>query len=86
MIQLDRNKYREYKEGIISPQELADYLLRTYPASEIALALVETLDIEDKPIVISQEDFNRHFRIKGIRADGTLERRGYHKKIKDREI
>lgn len=85
MIMLDRTLYRQYKNGEISQKELADYLLRTYPASEIALALVETLDIEFKPITITQEEFALHFRIKGLRADGTAENRGTYKR-KDRDI
>ena len=76
MIQIDRNIYKQYKEGEISQKQLADYLLRTFPASEIALALAETLDIDIKPITISKEEFDRHFRIKGTRADGTPENRG----------
>lgn len=76
MIQIDRNIYKQYKEGEISQKQLADYLLRTFPASEIALALAETLDIDIKPITISQEEFNLHFRIRGIKPDGTPENRG----------
>lgn len=86
MIQIDRNIARRYKEGELSTKDLADYLLRTYPASEIALALAETFAFEDafKPIAITQEEFNLHFRIKGVRADGTPENRG--KRRKDRDI
>ena len=76
MIQIDRQIYRQYKDGEISTKEVADYLLRTFPASEIALALAETLDFEYKPITITQEEFNLHFRIRGIKADGTPENRG----------
>lgn len=84
MIQIDRQIYKQYKDGELSPRQVADYLLRTYPASEIALALVETLDIDLKPIAISQQEFNLHFRIKGVRPDGTPEKRGHHtKKTRD---
>lgn len=76
MIQIDRNIARQYKEGEISTKGLADYLLRTYPASEIALALAETMTFDFRPIAITQEEFDRHFRIKGTRADGTPENRG----------
>lgn len=85
MIQIDRNIYKQYKEGEISQKQLADYLLRTFPASEIALALAETLDIDIKPIAISQQEFDLHFRIKGIRADGTPENRGTYKR-RDRDF
>lgn len=80
MISIDRNIYRQYKDGEISTKEVADYLLRTYPVTEIALALAETLDIDIKPITISQEEFNLHFRIRGIKPDGTPEYRGRTKK------
>lgn len=85
MIAIDRQIYKQYKEGEISQKQLADYLLRTFPASEIALALAETLDIDIKPITISQEEFNLHFRIKGVRADGTPENRGTYKR-RDRDL
>lgn len=72
MIQIDRQIYRRYKDGEISTKEVADYLLRTYPVTEIALALAETLDFDIKPIPITEEEFRLHFRIKGTRegSDG----------------
>lgn len=79
MISIDRQIYRQYKDGEISTKEVADYLLRTYPVTEIALALAETLDFEYKPITITQEEFSRHFRIRGIKPDGTPENRGKRK-------
>ena len=85
MIQVDRAIFKQYKDGELSQKAFADYLLRTFPASEIALALVETLDIDYKPIAITQEEFNLHFRIKGVRADGTPENRGTYKR-KDRDF
>ena len=79
MIQIDRQIYRQYKDGEISTKEVADYLLRTYPVTEIALALAETLDFDFKPITITQEEFSRHFRIRGVKPDGTPENRGKRK-------
>lgn len=76
MIQIDRNIYKQYKDGEISVKQVADYLLRTYPVTEIALALAETLDFDFKPITISKEEFELHFRIRGIKPDGTPENRG----------
>ena len=76
MISIDRQIYRQYKDGEISTKEVADYLLRTYPVTEIALALAETLDFDYKPITITQEEFSLHFRIRGIKPDGTPENRG----------
>ena len=85
MLSIDRQIYKQYKDGEISTKEVADYLLRTYPVTEIALALAETLDFDYKPITITQEEFNLHFRIKGVRADGTPENRGTYKR-KDRDF
>jgi len=76
MIQIDRQIYKQYKDGEISVKQVADYLLRTYPVTEIALALAETLDYDFKPITISREEFELHFRIRGIKPDGTPENRG----------
>lgn len=76
MIQIDRQIYKQYKDGELSTKDVADYLLRTFPVTEIALALAETLDFDFKPITISKEEFELHFRIRGIKADGTPENRG----------
>lgn len=76
MITIDRQIYRQAKSGEMSKEQLANYLLKTFPVYEIALALAETLDIDYKPIAITQEEFNLHFRIRGIKPDGTPENRG----------
>ena len=78
MITIDRQIYKQYKDGEISTQGLADYLLRTFPVTEIALALAETVafDAEFKPITLTQEEFNLHFRIRGIKPNGEKEKRG----------
>lgn len=81
MIELDRQIYKQAKSGEISTERLADYLLRNYPIFEIAKALAETIHYEEpKPITITREEFNAHFRIRGVRADGTEETRGRSKK------
>ena len=76
MLSIDRQIYKQYKDGEISVKQVADYLLRTYPVTDIALALAETLDFDFKPITISKEEFELHFRIRGIKPDGTPENRG----------
>ena len=86
MIQIDRQIYRRYKDGEISSKEVADYLLRTYPVTEIAIALAETLDFDFKPITITQEEFSRHFRIRGIKADGSVENRGRRNRSEDKVV
>lgn len=82
MIQIDKQIFRLYKDGEISAKDVADYLLKTFPVTEIALALAETLDFDFKPITITQEEFSRHFRIRGVKPDGTPEYRGGHRKMK----
>jgi hypothetical protein len=79
MIQIDRNICKKYKDGELSTKDVADYLLRTYPVTEIALALAETMGFDFKPITITQEEFSRHFRIRGVKPDGTPENRGKRK-------
>ena len=80
MIVIDKAIIRQYRTGDMSTKSLADYLLRTYPVTEIALALAETMTYDPpKPITLTQEEFNEHFRIRGVRPDGEIERRGRKK-------
>lgn len=77
MISLERNIYRMAKTGEMTLEQLADYLLKTYPVYEIALSLAETIQYEPvKPITISREEFEAHFRIRGVKSDGSEEKRG----------
>lgn len=77
MIQLDRETYRKAKSGEMSIEQLANHLLRNYPVYEIAMSLAETINYEaPKPITITREEFEQHFRIRGVRADGSSELRG----------
>ena len=77
MIQLERAVYAQAKSGRMSLDALAEYLLKTYPVYEIARSLAETIQYtEPKPIVISEEEFRTHFRIRGTRNSGEEERRG----------
>ena len=80
MLSIDRQIYRQAKSGEMTKEELANYLLKTFPVYEIALALAETINYEEqKPIPITQEEFSRHFRIIGVKPDGTPENRGRRK-------
>ena len=72
LIQLDRETYRKAKTGEMSLEALADYLMKHYPVYEIALALAETINYE-APKPITREEFEQHFRIRGVRADGSSE-------------
>lgn len=77
MIQLERAVYAQAKSGQMSLDALAEYLLKTYPVYEIARSLAETINYEaPKPITITEEEFRTHFRIRGVRADGSSELRG----------
>lgn len=81
MIQIDRSLYKRFKDGEISVAEFADYLLKNHNAYEIALAFAEAawIEVNVKPITITQEEFDAHFRIRGQRmVDGnyTVENRG----------
>ena len=81
MIQLPRNIYLEAKSGAMSTERLADYLMKNYPVYEIALALAETINYnEPKPIAISREEFEAHFRIRGVKDNGEAELRGRPRK------
>lgn len=80
MIQLDRTIWKQAKSGEMSLDALAEYLLKTYPVYEIARSLAETIQYEEpKPIILTKEEFAQHFRIRGIRPDGTEETRGKRK-------
>lgn len=69
----------------MSIEEATHYLMNNYPVTQIAESLADLLlsDYQPvKPIIISEEDFAQHFRIKGITADNQVERRGRPKKEK----
>lgn len=58
---------------------LAANLTSTELTEELAATLKENRKLRDsipQMVRISQEDFNRHFRIIGTRPDGTKENRG----------
>lgn len=83
MIALPRPVYADAKSGTMSLEKLADYLLKNYPVYEIALSLAETIQYEPvKPIAISREEFEAHFRIRGVKSDGTEENRGRPRSVK----
>lgn len=77
MIAIDRQIYKQAKTGEITLEQLANYMLRNFPVYDIALSLAETINFEVyKPITISKEEFEQHFRIRGIRENGDAELRG----------
>lgn len=85
MLQLPRPIYTDAKSGNMTLDALADYLLKNYPVFEIARSLAETIEYtEPKPIVISEEEFRTHFRIRGVKDSGEAELRGRPRKDSER--
>ena len=77
MISIDRETYKRYKTGQMTLDKLTEYLIRNFSIYDIAHSLAETIDYEEpKPIVLTKEEFEAHFRIRGIKPDGTPELRG----------
>lgn len=82
---LPKEMEKALKDGLLEQRELSRYLIINYPVSVLADALSDFLlkaDITAQPIPLSQEDYERVtslFRIKGQRADGTVENRGKKK-------
>ena len=76
---------KDIKAGVVNATGVANYLLRTVTANELANALADYL-IEDvlgnsfTPILITEEMFKQHIRIKGWKDidgfTGTKETRG----------
>lgn len=80
MLSIDRTIYKQAKSGELSIEGLTEYLLRNFSVYEIAKSLAETIQYEEpRPIILTQEEFSAHFRIRGIRPDGTVENRGRRK-------
>lgn len=67
MIIPDAELTKQLKAGICNPKELSRYLLNNYPATQLAEALAEELieNTSSKPIVLTREQFETHFRVQG---------------------
>lgn len=80
MIQItDLQLKKEMKDGVAAPSDITKYLLKNYSSWEIAEALGEILAtnaIAPTRITISAEDFLAHFKVRGVKLDGTKEGRG----------
>ena len=66
---------KRLREGIIPTEELAKYLIDNYTtpvlANELAECLIELQS--NKPLLITMEEFQAHFRIKGTKwVDGQM--------------
>lgn len=68
MVIQDTELNKQLKAGICNKVELARYLLNNYSAPMLADALAEELIANQgasKPIVVSRQAFESHFRIEG---------------------
>lgn len=75
---MDKRTLAKRVEGM-SLDEASKYLTNNYPVTQIAEALADFLLSDSrvaKPIIITQEEFEAHFRIKGFTAEGASEKRG----------
>lgn len=64
----------------IGRHDLINFMMMNYPMNTLMEMLAEYV-LEDvtntaQPIVMTQEQFNAHFRIRNVRPDGTTETRG----------
>lgn len=88
MIQLTKKQRGAFLSGEVNTKDLAQEFLQSYPITEIAESLAELLTAptayaEPKPIVLSDEDYNRlmgMFRQRGVALDGSPITRGRKKK------
>lgn len=75
MVITDNNISKRLKEGTLPADELAKYLLDTYPTPVLAKELAECLigQQASKPMLITMEEFQAHFRVKGTKwVDGQM--------------
>lgn len=86
MINIDSVVLRRYKTGDITKEQFINYLIRAFSSIDIAESLAELIETDFTPIALTREQFERHFRIKGTRADGTPDGRGLSRHKKDRDI
>lgn len=81
MLLVDKALVSAVKTGQMERRELVQDLLRQNNVIELAEKLADYVIAYDepKPIVVSQEEYDRIvslFKIRGLRADGTKENRG----------
>lgn len=85
MISIRQSVIAQVRNGEATVEELANMLLDSYPIRQLALALAELLvDTPDiSPITLSTDDYQKlfmFFKQRGIKVDGTEERRGRKRK------
>lgn len=75
----DKQLEKEIKDGIAEQRDITIYLMKNYTVYEIAEALAEVIMMNpngDSRITLTADEFFAHFKIRGYRPDGTIERRG----------
>lgn len=85
MLITDTTVLKDIQNGDITKQDLGQYLLNHFSAVALANDLAEAYltQQKNKPIVMSIDEFNAHFRLRGYRfQDGQLikENRGHYSK------
>ena len=87
-LEVKKSLLRRMNGKMVSVDEMTDYILNNLPVKQIAetlsFMLFETEVV--KPIAITQEEFEKHFRIRGITADNQVERRGRPRKVQVEEV
>lgn len=83
-INLPRNVVSQIRSGEMTEEELKHQLMLNYSIADIvetgAHLLMVTYMNSTPKISISQEEFESHFRIIGVKSDGSIERRGRKRK------
>ena len=87
-MELDKTIEKDLKAGLLSVDELANYLVRSFPstvlAKELAMEMLKLKKPEIKPVVLTMDEFNAHFRVQGYRiVDGVLKQEVRGNKRKD---
>lgn len=86
IIALPRNLVNQIKSGEMTEEVLKHQLMLNYSIADIVETCAHKLIVDysstpTQKITISQEEFETHFRIQGIKEDGTPETRGRKPKI-----
>lgn len=81
MITVDAKLKKEIKECEGDTTRLTAYLMKSYNVFDIAESLAMSLinnGTAPAKITLSIEDFFTHFKLRGLREDGTIENRGQY--------
>lgn len=77
MVITDSELLKQIRAGIANPVELERWLINNVPVSQMAHELADFIleNRANKPIVLTQEEFEAHFRIRGYRfVEGRWEK------------